>query len=94
LHDFPIDILKIDRSFISRIGAKGDQGEIVQTILTLAKTLGLEAVAEGTETIQQLDLLKIFQCDYGQGWLFSRAVDEEHAAALLAAAIIDHAPEA
>jgi diguanylate cyclase (GGDEF)-like protein/PAS domain S-box-containing protein len=93
LHHFPIDVLKIDRSFISRIGAKGDQGEIVQTILTLAKTLGLEAVAEGTETPQQLDLLKIFQCDYGQGWLFSRAVDEQHATALLAAAIIDRAPE-
>jgi len=93
LHHFPIDILKIDRSFISRIGAKGDQGEIVQTILTLAKTLGLEAVAEGTETTQQLDLLKIFQCDYGQGWLFSRAVDQEHATALLAAAVVDPAPE-
>jgi len=93
LHHFPIDILKIDRSFISRIGPTGDQGEIVQTILTLAKTLGLAAVAEGTETTQQLDLLKMFQCDYGQGWLFSRAVDEQHAAALLAAAVIERAPE-
>jgi diguanylate cyclase (GGDEF)-like protein/PAS domain S-box-containing protein len=86
LHHFPIDMLKIDRSFISAIGAQGDHGEIVQTILTLAKTLGLQAVAEGTETTQQLDLLKFFQCDFGQGWLFSRAVDQEHAAALLAAA--------
>jgi len=92
LHHFPIDTLKIDRSFISGMGMTGDQGEIVQTILTLAKTLGLEAVAEGTETLQQLDLLKVFQCDYGQGWLFSRAVDQEHAAALLASAKNDHSP--
>src|SRR6266545_4372479 len=86
LHHFPIDVLKIDRSFISRIGPTGDQGEIVHTILTLAKTLGLQAVAEGTETTQQLDLLKIFECDYGQGWLFSCALDQADATALLAAA--------
>ncbi len=93
LHHFPIDVLKIDRSFISRIGPTGDQGEIVHTILTLAKTLGLQAVAEGTETTQQLDLLKIFECDYGQGWLFSCALDQADATALLAAAVVDSAPE-
>jgi diguanylate cyclase (GGDEF)-like protein/PAS domain S-box-containing protein len=75
LHLLPVDVLKIDRSFISGMGQYGDRSEIVQTIITLARTLGMKAVAEGTETVEQADELRRLACDFGQGWLFSKAVD-------------------
>lgn len=74
LHRFPIDTLKIDRSFVNRIG-EGESSEIVQTIINLASNLGMEVVAEGVETVEQLDFLKGIQCDYGQGYYYSRPVD-------------------
>jgi diguanylate cyclase (GGDEF)-like protein/PAS domain S-box-containing protein len=75
LQRFPIDILKIDRSFISQIGEPGKRNEVVQTIIGLAQTLGMRAVAEGTETQIQADILNLLSCDFGQGWLFSKALD-------------------
>jgi EAL domain-containing protein (putative c-di-GMP-specific phosphodiesterase class I) len=72
-----VDVLKIDRSFISQMGEHGDRSEIVRTILGLARTLGMKAVAEGTETLQQADELRRLACDFGQGWLFSKALDAE-----------------
>jgi diguanylate cyclase (GGDEF)-like protein/PAS domain S-box-containing protein len=75
LQRFPIDILKIDRSFISQIGEPGKRNEVVQTIIGLAQTLGMRAVAEGTETQVQADVLHHLSCDFGQGWLFSKALD-------------------
>jgi diguanylate cyclase (GGDEF)-like protein/PAS domain S-box-containing protein len=77
LHQLPVDVLKIDRSFISQMGEHGDRSEIVRTILGLARTLGMKAVAEGTETLQQADELRRLACDFGQGWLFSKALDAE-----------------
>ncbi|MGI8650828.1 MAG: putative bifunctional diguanylate cyclase/phosphodiesterase [Rubrobacter sp.] len=74
LHSFPIDSLKVDRSFISRL-APGDESEIVQTIVTLAHNLGLDVVAEGIETEQQLARLRDMGCDFGQGYLFARPMD-------------------
>jgi diguanylate cyclase (GGDEF)-like protein/PAS domain S-box-containing protein len=74
LHQLPVDVLKIDRSFISQMGQGGDRNEIVRTILGLARTLGMKAVAEGTETIQQADELRRLACDFSQGWLFSKAL--------------------
>lgn len=83
LHRFPVNTLKIDRSFIGRM-AKGDENsEIVRTICTLANNLGMEVVAEGVETREQLELLRSLKCEYGQGYLFSRPVDAEKATALL-----------
>lgn len=74
LHKFPIDTLKIDRSFVNRIG-NGESSEIVQTIINLASNLGMDVVAEGVETMEQLDFLKGIKCDYGQGYFYSRPVD-------------------
>lgn len=85
LHHFPISTLKIDRSFISRIGALGENSEIVQAIVTLAQTLSMDVVAEGIEVSEQISPLLALQCEYGQGYFFSKPVDSEAARALLMA---------
>jgi len=85
LHCFPIDALKIDRSFVSRLGANGENGEIVKTIITLAHNLGMDVIAEGVETVGQLDYLRILGCDYAQGYLFSQPQDRHAISALLEA---------
>jgi EAL domain-containing protein (putative c-di-GMP-specific phosphodiesterase class I) len=72
LRRFPIDALKIDRSFVSRMDSDVDDHEIVRTIVTLAANLGVAAVAEGVETIAQKTGLQGLRCGYGQGFLFSR----------------------
>jgi EAL domain-containing protein (putative c-di-GMP-specific phosphodiesterase class I) len=72
LHRFPFDILKIDRSFICRMGTDTESTGIVETILTLAQKLGKKAVAEGVETEEQVAALQALGCGYGQGYLFSR----------------------
>lgn len=82
LHRFPVNTLKIDRSFISRMANGDENSEIVRTICTLANNLGMEVVAEGVETREQLALLRTLKCEYGQGYLFSRPVDAEKATAL------------
>jgi diguanylate cyclase (GGDEF)-like protein len=79
LHRFPIDTLKVDRSFVSSMEDGSENGEIVRTIIALAKTLNLDVVAEGIETIHQLHQLRILGCDHGQGYLFSRPVPIEEA---------------
>jgi diguanylate cyclase (GGDEF)-like protein len=77
LHKFPIDTLKIDRSFVNSMTEGAENGEFVQTIMTLAHTLGLAVIAEGIETINQFHQLRILDCEYGQGFLFSRPVPKE-----------------
>ena len=84
LHRFPIDILKIDRSFIGRIGEQGENLEIIQAIMVLAGTLGMRTVAEGVETPGQLRALRGLHCDCGQGYLFARPLAANDAQALLA----------
>lgn len=84
LHRFPVDVLKIDRSFISTIQANHEKTKIVQAIMTLAENLGMDAIAEGIETVEQRDQLKALQCRYGQGYLFYRPVDKQTAAAVIA----------
>jgi diguanylate cyclase (GGDEF)-like protein/PAS domain S-box-containing protein len=86
LHHFPFDTLKIDRSFVSRIGAEGENAEIVKTIVTLAHSLNLEVIAEGIETVEQLDHLRGLGCEYGQGHFFSKPIDRNTTATLLTAA--------
>jgi diguanylate cyclase (GGDEF)-like protein/PAS domain S-box-containing protein len=74
LYRFPMDVLKIDRSFVSRVDVDGEKLELVRTITTLAWNLGMDVVAEGVETTKQLAQLKALKCEYGQGHLFSEAV--------------------
>src|SRR2546429_1887755 len=84
LHRFPLDTLKIDRSFISTM-CEGEEGmEIARTILPMANNLRLDVVAEGVETVQQVAMLQKLQCKYGQGYYFSRPLSAEGTAALLA----------
>jgi diguanylate cyclase (GGDEF)-like protein len=83
LHRFPIDTLKVDRSFVSTMEDGSENGEIVRTIVSLAKTLGMNVVAEGIETIHQLHQLRVLGCEYGQGYLFSRPVPNIEAELLL-----------
>jgi diguanylate cyclase (GGDEF)-like protein/PAS domain S-box-containing protein len=82
LHRFPIHTLKIDRSFISGCGG-GDENEIVRTIIMLARNMGMDVVAEGVETEQQLASLRDLRCEYGQGFLFSHPLDAATTARLL-----------
>src|ERR1700680_3299633 len=77
LHRFPLDTLKIDRSFISGDGEGSDGMEIARTIMPMAKTLRLDVVAEGVETIEQVGLLKRLQCKYAQGYFFSKQLAPE-----------------
>ena len=72
LHRFPIDLLKVDRSFVSAMEENTENGEIVRTVIALAKALKLKVVAEGIESIHQFHQLSILGCEYGQGYLFSK----------------------
>jgi EAL domain-containing protein (putative c-di-GMP-specific phosphodiesterase class I) len=72
LHRLPFDTLKIDRSFVYSVGEKGENSEILQTIISLAKNLKMRVIAEGIETENQLALLQNLGCDYGQGYLMSK----------------------
>lgn len=83
LQRLPVDILKIDRSFVQAIEDAGSHSAIVGNIIALAHVLGLDAVAEGTETVAQLQRLRELQCTYGQGWLFSKPLNAGEAARLL-----------
>lgn len=86
VHRFPVHILKIDRSFISRIEADERGLAMVQAILALAQSLGMTAIAEGIETASQLTQLQELGCRYGQGYWFNRPLDVAEATALIAAA--------
>jgi len=79
LHRLPVDTLKIDRSFVSQLGPSGENSEIIRTIVLLARNLGLDVVAEGVETAEQLTQLQAIGCEYGQGYFFSRPLDAQSA---------------
>ena len=83
LHRFPLDTLKIDRSFISSMDDDGDGMEIARTILPMAKNLRLDVVAEGVETLEQFELLKKFNCAFGQGYYFSKPLSADGISTLL-----------
>jgi len=84
LHRFPLDTLKIDRSFISGAADGSDGMEIARTIMPMAKNLRLDVVAEGVETIEQVGLLRRLQCKYAQGYYFSKPLAPEEVPPLLA----------
>jgi diguanylate cyclase (GGDEF)-like protein len=75
LQMFPVDVLKIDRSFVERLAPNTSESEIIQLILGLAKTLGLDVVAEGAETEAQVRYLEALGCGYGQGFFFDRPLE-------------------
>jgi len=83
LQRFPVDTLKIDRAFISRMDSDLETYEIVRIIVMLAHSLGLKVVAEGVETQQQVDMLKQIGCELAQGYLFSKPVSHQTAEQLL-----------
>ncbi len=83
LHRFPIDILKIDRSFVMGSETEGGNREIMRTIVALAGQLGLEVVAEGVENDAQLTVVRDLGCTHAQGFYFARPVQAEDAAKLL-----------
>jgi diguanylate cyclase (GGDEF)-like protein/PAS domain S-box-containing protein len=84
LHNFRLDTIKIDRSFIARGGEEGGNWDIVSAIVSLARALRLTLIAEGVENGAQLDELRRLGCEYGQGYLFSRPVSPEDLEAVLA----------
>ncbi|HMQ02463.1 MAG TPA: PAS domain S-box protein [Pyrinomonadaceae bacterium] len=90
LQKFPFDRLKIDRSFIDAMGANEKSAAIVKTILMLGENLGIEVVAEGIETSQQLEMLQRLGCRIGQGYLFSRPVNAAEAELFLVNNPEDH----
>jgi PAS domain S-box-containing protein len=84
LRRIPVDTLKIDRAFISNMDTDPENREIVRAIIVLAHNLGLKVVAEGTEKEEQINLLKEFNCELAQGYLFSRPADDQAMSKLLA----------
>ncbi|HET9533559.1 MAG TPA: EAL domain-containing protein [Blastocatellia bacterium] len=82
LHRFPIDTLKVDRSFVTRMNLPKNS-EIVRTIVTLASNLGMDVIAEGVESGEQIVQLSGMNCEYVQGYLFSQPIDSEAAQRLL-----------
>jgi diguanylate cyclase (GGDEF)-like protein/PAS domain S-box-containing protein len=83
LHRFPIDTLKIDKSFVMEMVDNNENIEIVRTIIMLAQNLGMDVIAEGVETKEQLALLRRLKCEKGQGYYFSRPLETTAAENLL-----------
>jgi len=83
LHRFPMDTLKVDKSFVSRLEKSNEDRAIIHTILTLGQQLGMEVVAEGVETETQVVMLRQQGCDYGQGYFFAKPLPAAEALALL-----------
>ncbi len=83
LRRFPVDILKIDKSFVDGVATEPTASALVDAMIRIGKTLHLETVAEGVEHVEQADRLRTLQCDIGQGYLFSRPVVAEAITAML-----------
>jgi diguanylate cyclase (GGDEF)-like protein len=83
LHRLPFDTLKIDRSFVYSVGTQGENSEILQTIISLAKNLKMRVIAEGVETTSQLAVLRNLGCDYAQGFLLAKPKGREETEELL-----------
>jgi diguanylate cyclase (GGDEF)-like protein len=83
LQRLPFDTLKIDRSFVYTVGENGENSEILQTIISLAKSLRMRVIAEGIETESQLGVLRNLGCDYGQGYLLAKPKAKEETETLL-----------
>jgi len=85
LHQLPTDTLKVDQSFVGRMQEQsGEDGEIVKTIISLGHQLGMDVIAEGIETAEQLAGLRRLNCNYGQGYFFAKPLPKEAAEVLVA----------
>jgi EAL domain-containing protein (putative c-di-GMP-specific phosphodiesterase class I) len=84
LRRFPIDILKIDRSFTDGLTGAGKESLLVRAIIALADTLGVDVVAEGIETAEQAAILREMGCRFGQGYLYARPLAADELAAAFA----------
>ncbi|HBL25493.1 MAG TPA: hypothetical protein DD490_01520, partial [Acidobacteria bacterium] len=87
LHKFPMDVLKVDRSFVSRIEDGVSNQSILEAIVTLAHSLGMEVIAEGIQTAAQVKTILSLGCEYGQGFLFSKPLPATELDQLLAPAL-------
>jgi diguanylate cyclase (GGDEF)-like protein/PAS domain S-box-containing protein len=87
LQQFPLDALKIDQSFVRRITANPDETSIVSAIIRMGQSLNLRVIAEGVETVEDLEFLQAHDCDEAQGYYFSRPVPPEQFATLLKAGV-------
>ncbi|BBP79122.1 EAL domain-containing protein [Pseudomonas gingeri] len=83
LQRFPIDVLKIDQSFVLNLKGEGNDAALVDAIISLGRSLNLNIIAEGVETLEQLNFLKAHHCEEGQGYYFSKAVAADEFARLL-----------
>jgi diguanylate cyclase (GGDEF)-like protein/PAS domain S-box-containing protein len=90
LRQFPVDVLKIDRSFIAEMDGSADSAALIHTLVELGRTLGLVTLAEGIEDDHQLEGLRNEQCDRGQGFIFSRPVAPENIQELLSGSATGH----
>ncbi|HZO31063.1 MAG TPA: EAL domain-containing protein, partial [Chloroflexota bacterium] len=84
LKRFPVDTLKIDRSFVSGLGQDSNDTAIVRSVVALSKSLNLAVTGEGIETSEQLGQLQALGCDRGQGYLFAMSLDAEAVDVMLA----------
>ncbi|MEW7978827.1 MAG: EAL domain-containing protein [Candidatus Sedimenticola endophacoides] len=75
LKDLDIDYIKIDRSFVSHLRHDSQEAVLCEAMIVMAHKLGIRVIAEGIERAEQRDILRAMGCDYGQGYLFSRAVN-------------------
>ncbi|MDQ3814660.1 MAG: EAL domain-containing protein [Armatimonadota bacterium] len=83
LHRFPLAMLKVDGSLINRLGQADEDIEILRTIVALSSNLGIDVVAEGVETEEQLAQVRALRCEYAEGYVFSQPVDGDAAAAMM-----------
>ncbi len=83
LQQFPVNALKIDRSFINKMGLQGENSEIVQAIVSLAQSLNIEVIAEGVEQNEHVPILQTLKCKYVQGYFFSHPLNKQEAEAYL-----------
>ena len=84
LKRFPVDILKVDKAFVDGLEGNLEETAIVKAIVDLASAMGMQAIAEGIESSEQADRLRILDCELGQGYYFSAPVSAAEASALLA----------
>jgi len=89
LRKFPLDALKIDQSFVRRISTTGGDAPIVTAVIAMARSLKLRVVAEGVETLEELEFLQAHQCDEAQGYFFSRPLPPAQFARLLRSGIAE-----
>lgn len=85
LHRFPIDCLKIDRSFVGNLGLSEETWKIVQAIVNLGRNLEMEIIAEGIENLMQLRMLQTLKCEFGQGYYFAKPMEPEAVEELMSA---------